>query len=119
MATIQIRAMTGNKSLLTNDIVGFGARDERVGFKVNPEGTLTGDTNVIDTEIGDMDSTTLIAAILAKVGVTYEQNPAYADVYTDDGANDDDTADDGVNDGTRYNWAYSGQLYEVVPAAEA
>jgi hypothetical protein len=85
---------------------------ERFTFKVSPLGTA--DAAVVETEINSLHVADFKAAVTDKEGVSIENNPAWADVKTDDGTNGDTTPNDGKNDGTRYGWAASGKLYEIV-----
>ena len=107
---IKVRALTDGG--LSVDRVVINRLGNNFSFNVSPKGT---DSAAVETtSIGGLDAAYLVSQIRAKVGMTIDQNPVHSDVYTDDGANGDDTADDGVNDGTRYNWLNNGLLYEVI-----
>jgi len=115
MATAKVKVRALNKGALESDIVVIPNGDSRLDrfqFYISPMGTP--DDAVVETEIAGDREADFKAAILAKKGVTIENNPAWADVNTDDGTEGDGTAGDGVNDGTRYNWAKQSTLYEIV-----
>ena len=114
MATSKIKVRALNKGQLDRDFVNvlIENRDKQFGFVISPKGTV--DAAVLETEVDDKIKALVVAAIKAKVGVTIEQNPAYEDVKTDDGAAGDKKADDGINEGTRRNWVENGTLYEIV-----
>ncbi len=119
MAQIKVVSLIkGN--VLGWDRVVWGDRGQGFYFEVSPFGTLVG--NQVITEIGNIDGAQLEELIEQKVGVIRENNPAHADVNTDDGgANSasfpdnttDSAAGDGVNDSDRYGWCREGQLYAV------
>ena len=116
MATsmVKIRALTDQGTQMEYDMVVIENRQraERYPFKFSPLGTA--DADVYATEIDDNLVAEFSAAVIAKVGVTIRQNPEHADVSTDDGTDGDLTPGDGINEGTRYNWAEYGNLYEIV-----
>ena len=115
MATSKIKVRALTESSLDQDFVVIenrANRMERFVFLVSPLGTV--DAAVVETEIDDLHLAAFTAAIAVKEGVTIQNNPNWEDVKTDDGADGDATADDGINEGTRYNWAKDGLLYEIV-----
>ena len=115
MATSKIKVRSLTESILDQDFVVLknrANRMERFVFLVSKKGTVDG--AVVETEIDDLHKADFIAAIKAKEGVTIQNNPNWEDVKTDDGTDGDATADDGINEGTRYNWAKDGLLYEIV-----
>jgi len=115
MATSKIKVRALTNTSLDQDFVVLKNRAnmmERFVFLVSPKGTVDG--SVVETEIDDLHTDAFKLAIAAKEGVTIQNNPAWEDVKTDDGTAGDTTADDGVNEGTRYNWAEEGKLYEIV-----
>jgi len=115
MATTKIKVRALTKSSLDQDFVVLtnrANRMERFVFLVSPMGTV--DAAVVETEIDDLHLDDFKKAIETKEGVTIQNNPAREDVKTDDGTDGDATADDGINEGTRYNWAEEGLLYEVL-----
>jgi len=115
MATVKVKVRALNKGALDRDIVVIKNRGngmERFAFEVSPLGTA--DADVKETEVDALHEVDFKAAIAAKRGVTIENNPKWADVTTDSGADGDTTADDGINDGTRYGWSKEGGSYEVL-----
>ncbi len=113
MATTKVKIRALVDGALDRDfiLVEVEGRDIRYPFEVSAKGTAF--ANVVETEVDDKNLVAFKAAVIAKEGVTILNNPAWADVNTDDGTNDDDTAGDGVNDGTKRNWATNGKLYEI------
>ena len=109
MATFTISVIALTDESKENDIFVFDG--DRYGFKVGPKGgSAVNNTFVSSTGLTDAIA---LALIESKQGITIQNNPAWADVNTDDGANGDSVADDGINDGTRYNWVENGTLYNA------
>lgn len=107
MATFTISVIALTDESKANDVFVYDG--DRYGFSIGAKGgAAVENTFVSNTGLTDAIA---LALIEAKMGITIQNNPAYADVYTDDGTNGDTTADDGINDGTRYNWVENGQLY--------
>jgi len=113
MATTKIKVRALVDGALDRDcvVVDVESVGTRFFFEVSPKGTAF--ANIKETEIDNNYVDAVKAAIVAKVGLTIQNNPAWADVNTDDGTNGDNTAGDGINEGTRYNWATNGKLYEI------
>ena len=114
MATekIKVRALVEGTLEVDMVILENRGRMERFAFYISPKGTV--DAAVVETEIASSKKDAFVAAIAAREGTTIQNNPAWEDVKTDDGTEGDATADDGKNEGTRYNWATAGLLYEIV-----
>ena len=101
----QIKVVSNFDGVITEwGRVVWGDKGQPFCFEYSPKGTLIADQ--IITEIGDIDSTELLALINAKEGVVRQNNPAWGDVKTD--ADDDGVSDE---DGTRYGWSQEGLLY--------
>ena len=113
MATVKVKVRALTKASLENDLVVIPNREnrmERFGFQVSPLGTADG--VVIETSVDSVREADFKAAVIAKTGAVYQNNPAWADVKTD--ADDDGISDE---DGTRYGWAKNAKLYEIVGGA--
>jgi len=116
-ATKNIAVVSLTDSILEVDTIVWGDRGQPFGFNVNPKGTKATDSHLVLTEVTgltDDEIKRIQELIVLREGVTIKNNPNWEDVKTDDGKDGDKTADDGINEGTRYNWAKDGILYELV-----